>query len=290
MANVQAHTARLIALFVGCVLYGILLTTFVPCLRSLLFSASQRFQFKPRHEIKFPILAATVLMFVVSSFSAVLSMLGVIDGFIDYDGPGGALEFYNTVNGGWKHWMTAVEDSVQVILGDGLLIYRCYVLYDRNWRAISVPAVAWMGLVAMSITSSNATITLPKGASLNDHSILPFLSATLLLTLMTSIITTYLIIRRLIQIEHHPGLRGGIRPHILTRIATIFFETGLIYTLSVIASLGVYLTGSELEFVAALAMIHIVGVNRSEPPANGSEDAALVSRDVECNLKAADKV
>ncbi|KAJ7911430.1 hypothetical protein B0H13DRAFT_572569, partial [Mycena leptocephala] len=281
---------------------GILLTTFVPCLRSLLFSASQRFQVKPRHEIKFPILAVTVLMFMVSSFSAVLSMLGVIDGFINYDGPGGALEFYNTVNGGWKHWMMAVEDSVQVILGDGLLIYRCYVLYDRNWCAISIPAVAWMGLVAMSITSSYATITLPKGARLNDHSILPFLSATLLLTFITSIITTYLIIRRLYRVEFHPHLRGRIRPHILTRIATIFFETGLIYTLSVIASLGVYLTGSELQFVAALAMIHIVpitcnlllirveGVSRSEPPTNGSKNAALVSRDVECNLKAADEV
>lgn len=61
-------------------------------------------------------------MFLVSSFSAVLSMQDVIDAFIDYNGPGGALEFYNTVNVGWKHWMLAVEDTVQVILGDALLV------------------------------------------------------------------------------------------------------------------------------------------------------------------------
>jgi len=43
-------------------------------------------------------------------------------------------------------------------------------------------------------------------------------------------------------------------PHVLTRIATIFFETGLIHTLSIIASLGVYLKGSNLEYVASLSV------------------------------------
>ncbi|KAJ6488164.1 hypothetical protein C8R47DRAFT_1196312 [Mycena vitilis] len=192
MADVQAHTARLIALFVGSALYGILLTTFVPCLRSLLFSSSQTLQVKPRREIKFPILAATILMFLVSSFSAMLSMQNVIDGFINYDGPGGALEYYNTASG-WQHWIVAIEDSVQVILGDGLLIYRCYVLYDRNWRVIALPATFWMALIATSMASSYHEAVLPEGKSLNDPSVLPFLSATLLLTFMTSILTTFLV-------------------------------------------------------------------------------------------------
>ncbi|KAJ7671490.1 hypothetical protein DFH06DRAFT_117105 [Mycena polygramma] len=261
--DVQAHTARLIALFIGCVLYGILLTTFVPCLRSLLFYAGHKLQVKPRHEIKYPILAATILMFLVSSFSAVLALQDVIDAFIDFKGPGGALEFYgtaNTENHGWKHWLPAVEDSVQVMLGDALLIYRCYVLYDRNWRAVVPPVVSWMALAATSMTSSYREATLPEGKSLNDPSVIPSLTATLVFTFLTSIMTTYLIVRRLVWIEHQPHLRGSIRPHILTRIATIFFETGLIYTFSVVASLGVYLSRSNLEYVAVIAMIHIIPI------------------------------
>ncbi|KAJ7183252.1 hypothetical protein C8R46DRAFT_511920 [Mycena filopes] len=297
MSDVQAHTARLIALFVSCVLYGILLTTFVPCLCSLLFSASQKFQLKPRREIKFRIVVASVLMFLVSTFSAVLSMQDVIDAFIDYTGPGGALEFYHSLNNGWKHWMLAVEDTAQVILGDGLLIYRCYVLYDRNWRAIALPTVTWMTLIAMSITSSYHESMLGPGKSLNDSSVLPFLSATLLLTFATSIITTYLIIRRLCLAP--TDVAGSLPPHILTRIATIFFETGLIYTLSVIGSLGVYLSGSNLEYVASLSMIHIIpitcnlllirvgGISRTEPPTYKS---GTVSREGEFNPKGAEEV
>ncbi|KAJ6486770.1 hypothetical protein C8R45DRAFT_995825 [Mycena sanguinolenta] len=175
MAPLQAHTAWLIALFISCVLYGILLTTFVPCLRSLLFSG-QKLQVKPRHEIKWPVLAATISMFIVSTFSAVVSMKDVIDAFINY--PGGALEFYNggsTVDLRWMHWIPGVEDNVQVILGDGLLIYRCYVLYARNWRVIIVPIVAWMALIAMAIASSVREATLEPGQKLNDPNVLPFL-------------------------------------------------------------------------------------------------------------------
>ncbi|KAJ7169376.1 hypothetical protein C8R43DRAFT_1121248 [Mycena crocata] len=248
MGDVQAHAARLVALFVGSILYGILLTTFVPCIQSLLFSASQRFQLKPRSQIKVPIVAATILMFLVSTFSAILSLQDVFDAFIDYDGPGGALQFYHTGNHGWKHWMLAVEDAVQVILGDGLLIYRCYVIYDRSWRAIAVPAVSWMALAAMAITSAYRESVLDAGKTLDDSSMMPFLSTTLILTFATSIITTSLIVRRLIMLESPQN----VRPHLLSRIAKIFFETGLVYTLSIIASLGIYLTNSNLEYVASL--------------------------------------
>ncbi|KAJ7458989.1 hypothetical protein FB451DRAFT_1406153 [Mycena latifolia] len=258
MADVQAHTARLIALFVSCVLYGILLTTFVPCIRSLLFSTSQKFQIRPRREIKFPILVATTLMFFVSTFSAVLSLQDVIDAFIDYHGPGGALEFYNTVNAGWKHWMLAVEDAVQVIVGDALPIYRCYVIHDRNWRAIAVPGVSWMAMAALSITVAYREATLTRAKWLNDPSMIPILSAVLLLTCTTSISTTYLIVRRLFTVGSRPELCGALQPHFLTRVGIIFFETGLIYTISIIASLGVYLSNSNLEYVAALAAIHII--------------------------------
>ncbi|KAJ6518355.1 hypothetical protein DFH09DRAFT_1287574 [Mycena vulgaris] len=277
MTDVQAHTARLIALFVSCILYGVLLTTFVPSIRSLLCSPSQKLHFRRRQEIKFPIVAATTLMFLVSSFSAVLSLQDVIDAFVDYKGSGGALEFYNTLNSGWKHWMPAVEDTVQVILGDALLIYRCYVLYDRSWRAIALPTASWIAMAGLSITSSYREANLEGTQRLNDASILPVLSVTLFLTFTTSVVTTYLIVRRLFTVRSTADMRGTMQTHFLTRVGMIFFETGVIYTLSVIASLGVYLSGSNLQYVASLALIHIIpitcnlllirveGINRGEP-------------------------
>ncbi|KAJ6498219.1 hypothetical protein DFH09DRAFT_1376199 [Mycena vulgaris] len=282
MADVQAHTARLIALFVSCVLYGILLMTFVPSIRSLLCSASQKFQFKRRADIKFPIVAATTLMFLVSSVTAVLSLQGVIDAFVNYTGPGGALEYYETVNAGWTHWIVAVEDTIQVITGDALLIYRCYVIYGRNWRVVVLPGISWLAMTALSIASTYYEAAIPSAKRLNNHAIVPLLSATLFLTFTTSVITTYLIVRRLFTVEYNANLQGATQAHFLTRVAMIFFETGMIYTLSVVAALGVYLSGSNLEHVATLALIHIIpitcnlllirveGINRAGPHPSGS--------------------
>ncbi|KAK7039797.1 hypothetical protein R3P38DRAFT_491769 [Favolaschia claudopus] len=304
MADVQAHTARLIALFVSCVLYGILLTTFVPCLRSLLFSASQKSQFRPRDEIKMPIVAATIAMFFVSTFSAVIAMQDVLDAFINYHGPGGALEFYgnlHTLNNGWTHWMPAVEDSAQVILGDGLLVYRCYVLYNRNWRVIAAPSIAWVTLVAVSITASYREITLKGGQSLNDPSVQPIISAALILSFAISVMTTYLIIRKLLKTEFNLISCCATRPHILRQIARIFFETGLIYTLSLVVSFAIYLVSSNLQYVISLALINIIpitcnlllirvgGINHADQRlAPGSHNAALTAQ--KFNPKAVEEV
>ncbi|KAJ7086784.1 hypothetical protein B0H15DRAFT_986058 [Mycena belliarum] len=258
MADVQAHTARLIALFVSCVLYGMLLTTFVPCIHSLLFSASQRFRLKPCSDIKFPILIATILMFLVATFSAVISMQNIIDAFIHYSGPGGALEYYRVHNKGWKHWVVAIGDAVQVVVGDALLIYRCYVIHDRNWRSIIMPAVSWIAMAALSVMSLYRELRLQGSQRLDDRDMMPLLASTLLLTFATSLITTYLIVRRLLKAEFRPDLRGRLPPHFLVRVGKIFFETGLFYTLSVVASLVVYLSASNLSYVASLAIIHII--------------------------------
>ncbi|KAJ7255180.1 hypothetical protein C8J57DRAFT_603266 [Mycena rebaudengoi] len=262
MADVQSHTARLIALFVSCVLYGILFTTFVLSMRSLLFSANQsKIHLKSRHEIKYPIVVATALMFFISTFSAVMSLQDVLEAFVNYDGPGGAREFYHSQNRGWKHWIVAVEDAAQVIIGDTLLIYRCYVLYDRKWRAIALPGSIWVAMSVICTLTAYREAMLPKGSSLDDPSMRPILTASILLTLATSSVTTYLIIRRLVSIQSLPELIGDIQPHFLSRVARLFFESGLLYTLSIIASLGVYITGSELEYVATGAMVHIVPIS-----------------------------
>jgi len=276
-----ANSGRLVGLFVGCVLYGFLLSTFFRCIRSLLCSASNKFQLRPRSDIRYRVVAVTILMFMISTFSAVVSLQDALAGFIDYDGPGGSLEFYSTMTG-WRQWILAVDDSLQVILGDGLLIYRCYVLYSKSWRATVVPAAMWLALIGVSSNSSYREAVLPKGKQLTDSSVLPSLTATLMLTLLTSVVTTYLITRRLLKVSAN-GMDGKdsdtipIKLHVLSRVAIIFLETGLIYTLSVIASLAAYLWGGHIHYAVSLGMIHVIpitcnlllirigGINRVRP-------------------------
>jgi hypothetical protein len=71
--------------------------------------------------------------------------------------------------------------------------------------------------------------------------------------------------RRLFVAGDVGNSRGAIEPHFLTRVAMIFFETGMIYTLFVVASLGIYLSGSHLEYVASLA-VRPLSLLQTPPP------------------------
>lgn len=54
---------------------------------------------------------------------------------------------------------------------------------------------------------------------------------------------------------------GRVQPHILSKVAVIFFESGLLYTLSVVVFLAIYLTGSNIKYAFSLALIHIVPIS-----------------------------
>ncbi|KAJ7201466.1 hypothetical protein C8J57DRAFT_1520052 [Mycena rebaudengoi] len=149
----------------------------------------------------------------------------VMDGFIRYDGPGGPPEFYANRNVGWKHWMLAAEDGIQVVVGDAFLIYRCFVIYDRNWRTIALLAFTWLSLTVVSALRVYHEALLPAGKHLDDPSVLPFLSALFVLTFATSVITTYLIIRRLVVSQVEPKLLGQVQPHILSNRCSIPFAS-----------------------------------------------------------------
>ncbi|CAK5268859.1 unnamed protein product [Mycena citricolor] len=232
MAPLEPHTERLVGLFFGSVLYerrtGILLTTFCPSLASLLLKQDKRFELRPRRDIKIPILLATITMFLVSTSAAGLSIQLVIKGFVEYTGPGGPLQYFNDVSG-WENWIIALSDAIQMLVGDALLIYRCYVLHDRNWKKIVVPLVSYLMILGSILRSCRAMVS----------------------TFITSVSTTFLIIRRLHSAKPEVG---AVPTHFLTRVAAIFFETGLIYTLALVAFLGVYLSRDNFKWAMSLCV------------------------------------
>ncbi|CAK5268858.1 unnamed protein product [Mycena citricolor] len=250
MAPFDSDTEHLVGLFFGSILYGILTTTFLPSLASLLFKQEKRFELRPRKDIKIPVLLATIIMFLVSTCVAVFSVQTVIEGFVRYNGPGGPLQFFKDVSG-WKYWATALSDGFQISVGDALLIYRCYVLHDRNWKKIVVPLISWFMIFGIGL------MILSPARSFNDPSIVPLISVAMVLTFITSVSTTFLIIRRLCSVKPEVG---SAPTHFLTRVAAIFFESGLIYTIPLVASLAVYLSKSHFEWTVSICMTHIVPI------------------------------
>ncbi|CAK5268666.1 unnamed protein product [Mycena citricolor] len=181
--QMQVHTVRLVALFVNAILYGILVTTFDPCLNSFAWISRRERPHRRigrRKEIKLPILLASISMFLIATFSTALSLRNVLDAFISWISPGragrwssiGAMTSAARRIECWQ-WRTRlrshgvmrclyVADSSEpsrLILF--LQIYRCYVLYDRNFRKVLVPFISYLTLVVATALSTYLEISLP---------------------------------------------------------------------------------------------------------------------------------
>ena len=78
-----------------------------------------------------------------------------------------------------------------MIVGDFVLIYRCFVVYGRRWQAIAVSFILYLTGIAMGIKLMSVEITTSNAAiTLNSNVIKPWWSAFFAITAAQNVLTT----------------------------------------------------------------------------------------------------
>ncbi|TFK22302.1 hypothetical protein FA15DRAFT_563240, partial [Coprinopsis marcescibilis] len=52
----------------------------------------------------------------------------------------------------WKHIVNDVSISLVFVLGDGLLLYRCYLMFIGSWWVLVAPVLTYLSSIALSIS------------------------------------------------------------------------------------------------------------------------------------------
>ena len=137
--------------------------TFFNCLHVLLWSGEH---FKSRDKINFTMLISALLMFFFATMDVSLAVRQNIEAFILLGGDVVA-ELENTSR--WVIYMRVVDFVAQTLIGDAILvrswvyrgpdlksltsseqIYRCWVIYSRNWLVVAVPTLLWVASTGRS--------------------------------------------------------------------------------------------------------------------------------------------
>ncbi|KAF7374180.1 hypothetical protein MSAN_00299800 [Mycena sanguinolenta] len=172
--------------------YGMYLVTCFLCAHTLFWipqpGGGERL--RRRSEIQWLLVSVFSFLFVISTFDDIIGLVHIILAFVKYKGQGGATEELTNIH----EWINIVRSFDQIgimIVGDFVLIYRCFVVYGRRWSAIAVSFVLYLAGIAMGIklmdveiTTSNATITL------NSSVIKPWWSAFFAITAAQNVLTT----------------------------------------------------------------------------------------------------
>ncbi|KAH9951843.1 hypothetical protein B0H21DRAFT_194113 [Amylocystis lapponica] len=234
------QNALYVGINVGSILYGIELMLYFQTIHELYKNRRLR-----RGSDKFFTFFSTAMLLLITVSAASQAISGQEAWIINADFPGGA-EAYQAVNmSAWYQTVSSVTTIVLDMLTDGLLVYRCYVVWNSH-RVIILPCILWFVVLGLGIAEMWAG-TVPQtdfwlGLS-QDIGIAYFTT-----TIGLNVFLTCLICGRILWFARrlHTKFGSSDAPAYIG-VVSIIVESALPYTLSGIVFLVLYGLGSELS-------------------------------------------
>ncbi|KAJ7205008.1 hypothetical protein GGX14DRAFT_543993 [Mycena pura] len=168
--------------------YGIYFVTCGFCARALLVIGSEGRWRKP-NEVNWFMLSVAILLFVVGTFDVIIGLVHNLQAFVFFKGAGGAAqELMNISN--WIDVARSITQVIQMILGDVVLIYRCYIVHARRWRIVTPSFLLYLSSVAILIKLIEVEASLHYAKVLNSLETHPWWVAFYGITVIQNIWTT----------------------------------------------------------------------------------------------------
>ncbi|KAH6871369.1 hypothetical protein BKA70DRAFT_1131066 [Coprinopsis sp. MPI-PUGE-AT-0042] len=208
-------------------LYGIYLYLFVTAMRVL----SQRQALRKSSSKVFFI--GTVIMFISITLHNGLNIYRLVIGFgYASDAQDSARYFTELVQ--WENYAPVILFALILWTGDSLIIYRCFLVWQRNYWIIALPSLLFISTVGTHTVSlwSARHIRLNTPGALPQATLFPILCLQFPLYAIQNITTTSLIILR-IWLTHRETQRAGVKAlntPSLVSVMRIIIESAAIFT------------------------------------------------------------
>lgn len=218
---------------VGAIVYGITVVLFFRCIGTLIDPGNAM-----RKSVKWGLLAHTMALFLFFTTKLMMNLYVEFAEYNDYRDFPGTDELPPGPIGYQLAHFNGITTSAPVMfalnqwLADGLLLYRCYVIFSMNYRVITLPCLLYAAAVVIGImhiyyNSLPAVYVPPTAATINTAYYSISLSLNILLMLM--IITRLVLHRR--NLQHAVGTSDGTTK-LYTTIIIMLVESYALYAIT----------------------------------------------------------
>ncbi|KAF5311103.1 hypothetical protein D9619_007631 [Psilocybe cf. subviscida] len=258
--SIQLETATLVSIFVESILYGFFLFLFSVS-SAIIWCRHCESSSTRRTNLKLFLVSFT--MFAVSTVHIGTGLHRVLHAFMpgeDRQTPGETLKATNTA----CYLAKMVAYAFQVVLGDGFMIYRLYMVWNGN-NLVCLPAVViFLGGIAAATGSIHHSAMSPVGNNvIFAAQARAWIIPSMLLTFLTNAYSTALIAGRLWWVPHKiNGMlpQGGENQCNLGPAAVIIIESGVVYSSCMIILIALYASGSYAQNIVLDALTQIIGI------------------------------
>ncbi|KAL0062149.1 hypothetical protein AAF712_010991 [Marasmius tenuissimus] len=246
--------ANFLALVLESLLYGSFCVLFVAALWAI---------FTKRRLVNYKLLSTLVAMWVLSTVHLILDVIRAKAAFIDaqpLEGTPGSLLYYLDLSNPLQAAKTAVYVTLTLV-GDGFMIYRCYVVWGKWYMAV-LPAMMLCGTGVAGYGATYAFSQAAPGAQVFLPAIVPWVTSFIALTFSTNIICTALIVVRILSIQRSIGRLSGTssRINLSLKAIVIVTESAALYSASVLSLLVSYTLGSNGQYTVLDLTSPLIGI------------------------------
>ncbi|KAF8551210.1 hypothetical protein OG21DRAFT_1513063 [Imleria badia] len=255
MANgIPLDTAAIVSTVLEGILYGLSVLMFIGTIWALMY--------RRMHcgvGIKQMVTVACLLL-LFSTVHIIIDIIRTHEGLVQYreasqfDGPIG---FFSDV-AQWSFIYKNMIYMLQTLLGDGVVIYRCYAVWQSWWITI-VSIVLWTSVAVTGVGcvyfDSKATV---DRENIFAPSTGPWITAFLAATLFTNIISTSLLAFRIWKV----GKRVRMSSHasVLWPVLRVVLDAGVLYSVSLLAALLCFVAKNRGHYVLIDMIMPIISI------------------------------
>ncbi|KAJ7751340.1 hypothetical protein B0H14DRAFT_2405650, partial [Mycena olivaceomarginata] len=250
---ISADKAGLLSALLEGVLYGFSVLMFIAALWIFLHRRGAM-------PTNYPMITVACLLFSLSTIHLGVDFNRLVVAFVTLRDsyPGGPSAWF--ANPSQRSFITKnAVYTFQTVLGDGVVIYRCYMVWRSFW-IILVPSVLWVA-VAIAGAGSVYSCTLPTTVS-NDiyaRELGKWIKAFYCMTLSCNLLATALLAFRLWTIDRR-SQQTRLSKSIVMPVLMVVMDAGALYSFTVIAAVVCFAVESNGQYVVLDMVMPIISI------------------------------
>ncbi|KAI0330249.1 hypothetical protein GY45DRAFT_1370957 [Cubamyces sp. BRFM 1775] len=209
-------------------------------------------------DMNYKMVSLSVALLICSTAHMIIDFVRACRGFVfERDSyPGGPIAFFAQPSESTFVAKNAVY-TIQTLLGDGILIYRCYVVW-QSWLIVAFPIVLWFWIAVVGVLCVQSASVVPMGAgTVFLTTVGRWITAFYASTLATNFFVTILLAYKIWTTNQRIA---RMRQGSLLPVVRVVADAGMLYSVTLAAALGCFVQKSNGQYVVLDMVCPIISI------------------------------
>ncbi|KAF7355913.1 hypothetical protein MVEN_00920300 [Mycena venus] len=198
-------------------------------------------------------------MFIVATSHFVITFYRTVRGLSDLSAAQGGPEEFFANPRSWHAIMRDILYMTQCVLGDSVAIYRCWILWDRDFRVVVFPLLLLVASIVSGSMGCERLSTLTSYSGIFDPAVWDWIAIFYVVGLGQNTITTAMMAFRLWLVDKRSKAYIVGRSQFFSTMLLLLESAALFFALQIVV-LAAFLTKSNIQMILLGTIPPIVGI------------------------------